>query len=766
VLKITEYADRLIDDLKTVDYLPQIAAQQVNWIGKSQGAEVDFLAGEHKITVFTTRADTLSGATFLVLAPEHPLVAKLTTADQKYQVEAYVKKTQAESEVSRQETDRQKTGVWTGSYAKNPLTGKDVPVWTADYVLVGYGTGAIMAVPAHDERDYEFAQVFNLPIKVAVEPVTGKVQDNPEFRRSIVAIVHDPKTDKYLSINWGEQAGGNLFIGGGVDEGEDVVACAKREIAEETGFTDVKLVEQSENVHHHYFAHSKNQAREILATGLYFELTSDEKTETKLEADETGKFQVEWLTKAEATARVRDELHGYLFAKFVLNKPYTGDGPLVDAGDFTGLSGHEARQAIIAWLHEEGLGKGKTTYKLRDWIFSRQHYWGEPIPMIHCAKDGVVPVPEDQLPVELPPVEHYEPTDTGESPLALITDWVNVPCPKCGGPAKRETDTMPNWAGSSWYYLRYIDAQNDQAFADPDKLKKWLMVDLYNGGMEHTTLHLLYSRFWHKFLYDQGLVPTSEPYARRRSHGMILSDDGRKMSKSLGNVINPDAVVEKFGADALRLYEMFMGPFDEATSWSDERLAGANRFLYRVWDLAFKLINAQGDEHNGTFELATDRITHKTLKKVHEDIQDMHFNTMVSALMEYVNYLTKADNQAKLLVDRELARRTARYLILMLAPMIPHAAEELWAELGETDSVHVAPWPAYDPELIKDDMATIVIQVNGKVRANIVMPVAATNEQLETAAKADPIVARNLDGQTIVRTIVVPRKIVNFVVKA
>jgi leucyl-tRNA synthetase len=593
MLKITAYADRLIEDLTTVDYSDRIASQQINWIGRSEGAEIDFEAGGEKLTVYTTRPDTLVGATFMVLAPEHAAVEKITIKDQRQAVDAYVKQAQGETEVRRQETDRPKTGVWTGAYTSNPLTGEKMPIWIADYVLAGYGTGAIMAVPAHDQRDADFAKAFDLPV---------------------------------------------------------------------------------------------------------------------IEVDES-----------------------------------------------------------LAW---EGIGRKTVNYKLRDWIFSRQHYWGEPIPVVHCAKDGVVPVHEDQLPVTLPEVEFYEPTETGESPLAAITDWVNTECPKCGGPAKRETDTMPNWAGSSWYFLRYTDARNDDAFAGAESLKYWMNVDLYNGGMEHTTLHLLYSRFWHKFLYDEGLVPTSEPYAKRRSHGMILGPDGRKMSKSIGNVINPDHVVERYGADALRLYEMFMGPFEDQTAWSDERLNGVSRFLHRVWTLAQELIaNSQQievvDGDAGEVATLVDRQTHKTLKKVGHDIESMHFNTMVSALMEYVNTLTGVKVRSELVRpdNSALAQRTVRALVLMLAPVVPHVAEELWQQLGESESVHVAAWPKYDPALIEDDLVEIVVQVNGKLRANLVMPVEATEDELTNAAKADANVAKYLAEGSLVKTIVVPRRLVNFVVK-
>lgn len=639
MLKITAYADRLIEDLKSVDYLDRISSQQINWIGRSEGAEIDFqlqealgLPAGHSVKVYTTRPDTLFGATFIVASPElvHQWIKDGFEATGK--VCTYVTKALNESELSRQET-KDKTGVDTGIKAVHPLTGELLPVWVADYVLGSYGTGAIMAVPAHDERDNDFAKAFGL---------------------KIINVVQAP---------------------------------------------------------------------------------------------------------AEAPAETL----------------YTGYGPLVNSGEFNGLSSTEAKHAIVAALFEKGVGKGATKYKLRDWIFSRQHYWGEPIPIIHCDQCGAVPVPEDQLPVTLPEVKSYEPTDTGESPLAAITDWVDTTCPQCDAPAKRETDTMPNWAGSSWYYLRYTDPHNDHAFADRAKLDYWTPVNLYNGGMEHTTLHLLYSRFWHKFLYDQGLVPTPEPYAKRTAHGMILGPDGVKMSKSRGNVINPDHVVEQYGADTIRLYEMFMGPFDEQKAWSEDHLNGVSRFIYRIWSLAQDLMHPEeaggsktdSGSNLGTFATEVDRITHKTLKKVHHDIENMQFNTAVSSLMELVNFLVKPENRARLLADdaADLRHRTLRTLILMLAPFTPHLTEELWRQLGEVESIHLAAWPKYDTELIKDDLVTIVVQVNGKVRANLVAPVAATDLELTKLAQDDAHVAKYLADATIVKTIVVPRKLVNFVVK-
>ncbi len=629
LLKITAYADRLIEDLKTVDYLPQIANQQINWIGRSEGAEIDFAIDGHneKINVFTTRADTIFGATFMVLAPEHPLVEVISSEANKKEVQSYAKQANSKSNINRME-EKNKTGVFTGAYATNPATKQNIPIYIADYVLMDYGTGAIMAVPAHDERDYEFAKKFGIDIT--------QVIDGPD----------------------------------------------------------------------------------------------------------------------------------------VAKEPHIDDGNLINSDKFDGLSVEEGKKAITRWLQEEGVAKKQVSYKLRDWIFSRQHYWGEPIPVIHCDKCGVVPVPEDQLPVVLPDVDSYEPTDTGESPLANITDWVNVDCPTCGGKAKRETDTMPNWAGSSWYYLRYIDPNNSKEFAASDKLKYWLMVDLYNGGMEHTTLHLLYSRFWHKFLYDKGFVPTSEPYAKRRSHGMILAADGTKMSKSKGNVVNPDEVIRKYGADALRMYEMFMGPYDQAIEWNEQKLAGVYRFLNRVYELTQDMCttskpNIENSAEDEVFETQIDSRVHKTLKRLDNDIERRHFNTIVSSLMELVNFLNEPVNRNRLVAKNfeQLAKRTVQTLALMLAPITPFIAEDIWAMSGGVESVHLQTWPKHNPELVKDDVVTIVIQVNGKLRGEFVVAPEAGSEELERFAHKTNKEQSITGNSEILKVIVVPGRLVNFVTK-
>ena len=610
MLKITEYADKLLEGLNDVDYIERVKVSQKNWIGKSQGAEVDFaVAGkDDKLTVYTTRPDTLFGATYMVVSPEHPMLEKYKEEIRNLdEIHAYQEQAARKSDFERSELAKEKTGVEIdGIRAVNPVNGKEIPIWVSDYVLMSYGTGAIMAVPAHDTRDWEFAKKFNLPI---IEVVAG---------------------------------------------GEDV---------QKEAFTDVA----------------------------------------------TGK--------------------------------------MINSGFLDGLEVAEAKKTIIEWLEERKLGTGKTNFKLRDWVFSRQRYWGEPIPIVHCDKCGYVALPESELPLELPDVESYMPTDNGESPLAAMTDWVNTTCPCCGGPAKRETDTMPQWAGSSWYFLRYTDPHNTEALASPEALKYWLPVDWYNGGMEHTTLHLLYSRFWHKFLYDNQVVPCPEPYQKRTSHGMILGENGEKMSKSRGNVVNPDDIVNEYGADTLRTYEMFIGAFDLSASWSENGVKGCRRFLERVWKLQDILVD--GDTYSADFETKM----HQTIKKVSSDFESLKYNTAIAALMALLNDFVKKGS---------ITRAEYATFLALLNPVAPHITEELWSTCGYQGYLYEQPWPEYEEAKTVENTIEIPVQINGKTKTVIQIPLDITKE--DAIAMGKEALGNKLNG-TIVKEIYVPKKIVNIVQK-
>ncbi len=610
MLKITDYADRLVKDLDTVDFIDRVKVQQRNWIGRSTGAEVDFTTtlGD-TLTVYTTRPDTLFGATYMVISPEHPLIEKWADSLKNLDaVRAYQEEAAHKSDFERTELNKEKTGVkLDGVMGINPVNDTEIPIFISDYVLTSYGTGAIMAVPAHDTRDWEFAKKFDLPI---IEVVAG----------SKVGVENEAFTD-----------------------------CAT--------------------------------------------------------------------------------------------------GVMTNSSFLTGMTVEEAKTAITEWLTKEGKGRQKVNFKLRDWVFSRQRYWGEPIPIVKCEKCGYVPIPEDQLPLTLPNVDSYEPTDTGESPLAKMTDWVNTTCPCCGGPAKRETDTMPQWAGSSWYFLRYMDPHNDEALVSPEAAKYWSPVDWYNGGMEHTTLHLLYSRFWHKFLYDIGVVPTPEPYQKRTSHGMILGQNGEKMSKSRGNVVNPDEIVDTYGADTMRLYEMFIGDFEKAAPWNSDSIKGCKRFIEKYWNLQEKVTD--GDEYSPELEA----LIHKTINKVTFDIDNLKANTAIAAMMTLVNEMTqKGCNKAEL-----------KTLTILLNPFAPHVTEEMWQVMNYGGMVNEAKWPEYDDEKTKENSVEIVLQVMGKVRSRMTIPVDMPKDEVLAAAKQDAKIAELIDGKTIKKEIYVPGKLVNIV---
>jgi leucyl-tRNA synthetase len=752
-LKITAYAEKLLEGLENLPEWPEaVKLQQQNWIGKSVGAEVDFEIknSDQKIKVFTTRVDTIFGATYLVLAPEHAVIQDLKDSIENFtEVEQYIEQSKLKEEQERTADNKQKTGVeLKGIKAVNPANGEEIPVWTADYVLGNYGTGAIMAVPAHDSRDFEFAKKFNLPITQVVSPhVIDSVNppregaENTE-REMVHAIILHPTEDKVLTLKWREHPW-QTFISGGIEEGESVTETAQREVTEETGYKNMKVVgTMPYTILAEFFAAHKNINRKITANVVMLQLTDLEQGELSLEPHE--KFDAVWIDKAEVkNLSPVSELQYILEWMEKGDIPYSGSGVLINSGEFSGKNSEE----VISEMAEK-FGVPKVQYKLRDWVFSRQRYWGEPIPIVHCETDGVVPVPEDQLPVLLPEVKNYEPTGTGESPLAVIDEWVNTTCPKCGGPAKRETNTMPQWAGSSWYYLRYTDSQNDQAFASPEKLKYWLPVDVYFGGMEHTTLHLLYSRFWNIFLADQGLVPVSEPYAKRVPHGTVLASDGSKMSKSKGNVVNPDELVNKYGADTTRMYELFLGPHKDSVAWSEQGIVGVARFLDKVWQWVHEFTPSDQQSND------VDRAVHNLIKSITEDIENYSYNTAISGFMKFFNEVK----------DSEITLETMQSFVRLLYPFAPHVSEELHEILQGQGSVQQQPWPQYDESKLVSDMINVVIQVNGKVKDNMQFAASSTEQEITEAALQNEKVASLLNGQTPKRTIFVPGRLLNIVI--
>jgi leucyl-tRNA synthetase len=754
LLAITKYADKLLEDLKTVDYLEKIKIQQANWIGRSEGAEILFrlqttdhgLRSNQKavdgspsavdhIKVFTTRPDTLFGATYMVISPEHKIIEDLKSKIENFdEVKKYLEEAKKKSELERTELQKEKTGVeLKGVKAINPANGEEIPIWAADYVLSSYGTGAIMAVPAHDERDFEFAKKYNLPIR---NVVTTKKDDVAGAGALIKA-----KNGKFLfqkrDGNTNKNPGMIGPFGGAAESGEDTKQVLKREVKEELNLEvkdNFRLINKFE---------SHNEP------GEYFDIFYIENVDEENMKLGEGEAIVE-LDLLEALARKDVTLFTKEIIKyFQENKCFIENGINKNSDFLDGLETPVAKEKMTQWLEEKGLGKRQVNFHLRDWIFSRQHYWGEPIPIVFCDKCGEVPIPEKDLPVKLPDVKNYEPTDTGESPLAGILKWVKTKCPKCGGLARRETDTMPNWAGSSWYFLRYIDPKNDKEFASRKKLDYWAPIDWYNGGMEHTTLHLLYSRFWNKFLFDIGAIPNSEPYQKRTSQGMVLGAGGVKMSKSKGNVVNPDSVIANFGADTLRLYEMFMGPFDQAIPWDEKGLNGCNRFLVRLWELSTRLKNKSNTNED------LERLLHKTIKKVGEDIESMSFNTAVSSLMIFANECYKLN---------EIPQNIWEKFLIILAPFAPFIAEELWLNLGYKKSIHLESWPKFDPCLIQDKEIEIVVQINGKVRDRITVAAEASEEEIKKIILVSEKVKQWTGGQEPKKIIYVKGKLVSIVV--
>ena len=776
VLKITDYADRLLNDLDAkdssgklmLDWPEAIKESQRNWIGRSEGALIKFKVKglSNEIEVFTTRPDTLFGVTYVVLAPEHKLVNELlSSTPNKAEVDAYISNVQRETEIQRTDASKEKTGVeLKGVKAINPANNEEIPVWIADYVLADYGTGAVMAVPAHDDRDWAFAKKFKLSMKLVIEPLFVKLRGsdgahlNEPFieRKAVVCVIKHWSEDKYLCLKW-KKNDWQGFVVGGIDGNEEPSASGTREIHEETGYKNAKFIKSFGRLHSKFYHEFKKQNRFAHFETLYFELQNSERDE--MTEEDKSLHEVVWVPKREVLAFTsKDEDMEHIWKCFNGEFLYVGDGILTNSGKFDGKDS----QAIMKDITGFAGGKWVTKYKLRDWVFSRQRYWGEPIPVIHCPKCGVVPVSERDLPVKLPKVESYEPTGTGESPLAAISKWVNVKCPKCGGKGKRETNTMPQWAGSSWYYLRYEDPKNSKALVDPKKEKYWSPVDLYVGGAEHATRHLIYARFWHKFLYDIGVVSGIEPFAKLQSVGLIMGEDGRKMSKRFGNVVNPDDIVKMFGADTLRIYEMFMGPFDQAIPWSTDSIVGSRRFIERVWKLAGKIlpsekrftkVKSHGEGDNDS--RPESHVVHKTIKKVTEDIETLRFNTAISTLMIALNELDKSES---------VSRADFESYLKLVAPFAPHVADELWTALGNKKSIHISPWPTYDPALLTDSETKIILQVNGKVRGSFMVPTGTGVDELGARAKSLPEAKKWLTGKTVQRVVTVVDRLVNIVV--
>ena len=769
--KITNYADALLEELPGLNWPNKIKVAQENWIGRSEGAEVEFVVeGKNDtITVFTTRPDTLFGATFLVLAPEHPLAKSLVNDDTQEAVLAYINQAVKKSEIERQSEGKEKTGVFSGSYAINPATGQNVPIWIADYVLGGYGTGAIMAVPAHDERDFEFATKFDLPVVAVVAQDFGDPIPDAKQVQGVVVIGYDPRTNMYLSLN---HEGRTRLVSGGRDGDETFEQAAYRELREEAGYVGVESMIPLGAPLYSYYTNPMKGDRRSLGHNFLAIIDSTEQARQNLEAHEN--FSPQWQTYddlyetvksypggidhwTEALRRAKAAATAYSKGDLYMPDIYHGEGLLINSGQFDGMTSAEAREEIVAWLEQQGLGKTKVSYKMRDWLISRQRYWGAPIPIIHCAECGAVPVPKEDLPVLLPDVEDFAPRGDGQSVLAAQGEWANVSCPSCGGDAKRETDTMDGYACSSWYLLRYTDPNNSNQAWDPKLVNYWAPLDMYVGG-DHAVAHLLYVRFWTHVFKDMGLTDFKEPVHQLVYHGLIQAEDGRKMSKSLGNVVDPLEVIDQgYGADALRTFELFLGPINENSSWSSRGITGVYRFINRVWTLVQEYNESQ--KHGSADARTLDSLTHATIKKVTDDMHRLSFNTAIAALMEYTNELYKLKTTG-FTTDWRFAIES---LVKMVQPLAPHMAAELWEQLGHNDQLDFVAWPQWDDAKIVSDTMTIVVQVNGKVRARLLLPVDVTEDYVKNAAVSEENVAKHLADKKPAKVIYIPGRLVNIV---